>query len=182
MCIFCALACLPYTVHLGAISPTETHPHSLFEQTWGEVPTPQSFSCSLPFEPCLPHLGPAGKSPDLFMRCLSSHRGGQVLQEPMSCWKQLGSLLRHLDQLPRGSALLWCLAKSRRSSRKLGKPYQRDGEWRREGAAGQPLLVLAESLHFHCPSGCGWMDQVVARSISIVSQSWAQHTDPASPK
>lgn len=112
----------------GHSSHGDTFPQ--FEQTWGEVQTPQSFTALYPLSLVCPIWGPAGISLGLFMRCLSSHEGIKFFKSscPMSCWKQLGSLLRHLNQLSRGSVLPWCLAKSRKSSRKLGKPHQRDGE------------------------------------------------------
>lgn len=131
----CALSVLyPACLTLRGNPPTESHSHSLFEQTWGELQAPQSFAALYPSSLVCTIWRPAGISPDLSMRCLSSHRGVRFFKStcPMSCWKWLASLLSHLNQIPRGSALLWCLAKSRKSSKKLGKPHQRDGEWRRE--------------------------------------------------
>lgn len=103
-----------------AFVPWGRIPTFCFKKPRGEVQTPQSVAALFTVGLVCTVLGPAGILPDLFMRHFRLPRRSQVLQEHVphvlleAAPLQLGSLLRCLNQLPRGLALLCYMAKSQR--------------------------------------------------------------------
>jgi len=202
--ISCALACLSCTVPpQRRLFHGDTFPRFVLTNPEEKFKLPQSIAALFASGLICTVLGPAGIFLALFTRCFRLPRRSQVLWESVprvlleTASPRLGSLLGGLDQLPRGLALLGYMAKSQstrvhaagwhwwkrskaRSVRRLGELHQRDREWRRGWADGQPLLGLGESLHLRCPSKHGWLGQLVARSTSIITQQVTGSTD--SPK
>lgn len=153
MCISCALACLPHTVHLAGIPPTDTHSHSLFEQTWGELQTPQGFAALYPSSLVCTIWGPAGPNLSRFIHEMPQlSRGSQVLQEHVphvlleTAWK----FAQTLEPAPSWLSIALGPGKEQEKQQKTGRASSK-GWGMEEGTSSWP--------------GLAWHGRIIALSL-----------------
>lgn len=146
----CALSVLyPACFTLEGIPPMETHSHSLFEQTWGELQAPQS---SLPFEPCLHHLGTCWHLTRFIHEVPQLPWGSQVLQEhvPHVLLKMAWKFAQPLEAAPSWLSIALVPGKEQEKQQKTGKASSKG--WRMEkGMSSWPALA--------------WLGRIMALSV-----------------